>query len=90
MSVVLGDFPEVTERTPEWYDIKLHQMCEAGAHLSATRPGATIRFDVMGCEVEKVRSYMAEHHPNVRYFTTAPRGLQPDAAKSMAQAGMPV
>ena len=58
---------------PEWdYDMSLRDMCDKGARNVAAGKYNVIKFSIMPNEREKVRAYMAEHHPRVKFFCSWP------------------
>lgn len=56
-------------------DEQLYRMCDYGAECQRTDSRVLPRFDIVGCEVDKVKKYMREKHPGIRYQMTYPGGL---------------
>jgi|EndMetStandDraft_3_1072993.scaffolds.fasta_scaffold2038948_2 hypothetical protein len=56
---------------------ELQQLCEEGAREVAADHCDGIRFDLMPDEVEFVKVYMRQHHPNVPFLVSYPSWGRP-------------
>lgn len=55
------------------YDAGLRDMCDYGAARFREGYCDLVNFECMPVEVERIKDYMAKHHPDVAYSIGSPR-----------------